>query len=170
MYDSFMVLWAAGTAGLVASLEQSIGPLARRIEPATAALAEQGRTISAIAYTGAIARLQTIAREIARFFGGYDLWLTPTLGHPPPPLGHFDTGTRDLAALFERSRVFVPFTLIANFTGQPAMSVPLHWNGEGLPIGVHFTGRYGDEATLFRLAAQLEAARPWADRLPPGLG
>jgi amidase len=62
---------------------------------------------------------------------------------------------------------FVPFTPIGNITGQPAMSIPLHWNAEGLPIGVHFVGRFGDEATLFRLAAQLEEACPWNKRFPP---
>jgi amidase len=66
-----------------------------------------------------------------------------------------------------RAAVFMPFTPICNLTGQPAMSVPLFWNSDGLPVGTHFIGRFGDEATLFRLAAQLEAARPWASRRPP---
>jgi amidase len=66
-----------------------------------------------------------------------------------------------------RAGAFVPFTPIANITGQPAMSVPLYWNAENLPLGSHFIGRFGDEATLFRLAAQLEAAHPWAHRRPP---
>jgi amidase len=73
-------------------------------------------------------------------------------------------------ALAEQVFDFMPFTPVFNATGQPAMSVPLHWNDEGLPIGIHFVGRYGDEATLFRLAGQLEKARPWFDRTPPVCG
>ncbi len=69
----------------------------------------------------------------------------------------------EIAKVFE----FIPYTPLANITGQPAMSVPLHWNADGLPIGVHFAARHGDEATLFRLAAQLEQARPWAGKRPP---
>jgi Asp-tRNA(Asn)/Glu-tRNA(Gln) amidotransferase A subunit family amidase len=67
----------------------------------------------------------------------------------------------------QRAVQFVPFTPLFNATGQPAMSVPLYWNADGLPIGTHFVGRFGDEATLFRLASQLESARPWQDRRPP---
>ncbi len=96
------------------------------------------------------------------------MWLTPTLAEPPPPLGSFESADDPLYGL-SRSAAFVPFTPIVNATGQPAMSVPLFWNGEGLPIGTHWVGRFGEEATLFRLAAQLEAARPWAARWPPGM-
>jgi amidase len=104
------------------------------------------------------------------FFETYDALLTPTLAEPPVELGVLDMMSQDLAAYTERLWRFTPFTYAFNVTGQPAMSVPLSWNAAGLPIGVHFVGRYGDEATLFRLAAQLEEARPWADRRPPQAG
>jgi amidase len=107
-----------------------------------------------------------VAREIAGFFLKYDLCLTPTLGEPPVPLGTFASPPDDPLRGLRRAEAFVPFTPICNATGQPAMSVPLYWNADGLPVGVHFIGRFGDEATLFRLAAQLESARPWAGRRP----
>ncbi len=119
------------------------------------------------AYLQAIQEIQFISRQVAAFFQTYDLTLTPTLARPPAPLGYFawDGGKRDefLAHLGE----FSGFTAIANGTGQPAMSVPLHWTDDGLPVGMHFMARFGDESTLFRLAGQLERARPWADRRPP---
>ena len=83
------------------------------------------------------------------------------------PLGTFDSPPDNPMQGFTRAAEFVPFTPICNVTGQPAISLPLYWNSEGLPVGTHFVGRFGDEATLFRLAAQLEQARPWADRRPP---
>ena len=110
--------------------------------------------------------MQRISRDIARFFVDHDVWLTPTLGQPPVPLGHFSYPGGDPFELRRKIATFSPFTYISNVTGQPAMSVPLYWNDEGLPIGSHFVGRFGDEATLFRLAAQLETARPWARRIP----
>jgi amidase len=113
--------------------------------------------------------LQSIGRLVARFFVDYDVLLTPTLAQPPVPLGTFNSQPDDPLAGFRRTRDFVPFTPICNATGQPAMSVPLFWNSGDLPIGVQFIGRFGDEATLFRLAAQLEAARPWTDRCPPAI-
>jgi amidase len=106
-------------------------------------------------------------RDIARFFSDHDIWLTPTLGEPPVPLGTFTSPTEDPIVLRRRMRAFDPYTYISNAAGQPAMSVPLYWNRDGLPIGTHFMARFGDEATLFRLAAQLEEARPWAGRRPP---
>ena len=95
-----------------------------------------------------------------------DVWLTPTLAEPPLPLGTFDSPPGDPLRGLVKAKAFVPFTPICNITGQPAMNVPLYWNDEGLPVGTHFVGRFGDEATLFRLAAQLEEALPWKDRWP----
>jgi amidase len=111
--------------------------------------------------------MQQMARGIAHWMQGYDLWLTPTLGEPPLKLGELDPTADNPRAGFDRAAEFVPFTPIQNATGQPAMSVPLYWNEAGLPVGAHFVGRFGDEATLFRLAAQLEEARPWAAKRPP---
>ena len=91
--------------------------------------------------------------------------MTPTLGTAPPPHGHLFADD-DAEVFFDRLMEFIPFTPIFNCTGNPAISLPLHWNADGLPIGVHFGGRMAEEATLFRLAAQLEEARPWRNRHP----
>jgi amidase len=111
--------------------------------------------------------LQSLARDIARFMQKFDLLLTPTLAEPPLPLGWFDQPPENPLRAFDRAVAFLPFTPIANAAGLPAMSVPLYWTADGLPVGTHFIARFGDESTLFRLAAQLEAARPWAGRKPP---
>ena len=86
---------------------------------------------------------------------------------PPVKLGTFDMEERDPAKSFAPIIDYVPFTAMQNATGQPAINLPLHWNKEGLPIGVQFVGRFGDELGLLKLAAQLEKAAPWADRRPP---
>ncbi|MCW5854049.1 MAG: amidase, partial [Anaerolineae bacterium] len=118
-------------------------------------------------YLLAVTALQQAGRQLAQFMQTYDVWLTPTVASPPPPLGYFDSPPDNpLQGLFMAAG-YVPFTPIANFTGVPAISLPLTWNAEGLPVGTQFVGRFGDEATLIRLAAQLEAARPWADKKPP---
>ena len=97
-----------------------------------------------------------------------DVWLTPTLSTPPAPLGAITSTDEEPLRALEAGGATVAYAgVVANITGNPAMSVPLWWNADGLPIGVHFLGRYGDEATLFRLAGQLEEARPWAERRPP---
>ncbi|MEV4899006.1 amidase family protein, partial [Nonomuraea sp. NPDC055795] len=94
------------------------------------------------------------------FQAPYDLWLTPATAAPAPPLGAFATGGLALMG------AFLQFTTLINITGQPAVSIPLYWNAAGIPLGAHFVAPYGDEGMLFRLAAQLEAARPWAARAP----
>src|SRR6185295_12301482 len=98
----------------------------------------------------------------------YDALLMPTLARPPALLGELDGPKEEPLRGFFRAGGYAAFTPVFNVTGQPAMSVPLHWNAAGLPIGVQFAGRFGDEATLLRLAAELERARPWAARVPTG--
>jgi amidase len=166
---AFTVVWSTGAALSIDGNALLTGrtPSQDQFEPLTWALAQQGRSNSASVYLAAVTVLQGLGRSVAQFLTKYDLWLTPTLAEPPVPLGTLDSPADDPLRGFERAKQFTPYTPIASATGQPAMSVPLHWNADGLPIGVQFAGRFGDEATLFWLAAQLEEARPWAHRRPP---
>lgn len=169
MWKSFMAIWAAGVAWSIQNTSLATGrmPAEGELEPGTVALNEIGIRVSASEYLLSVQYLQILARHIAEFMKNYDLLLTPTLGSPPLKLGSFASAPEDPMAGMRVATEFVPFTPICNATGQPAMSVPLYWNDAGLPVGTHFMGRYGDEATLFRLASQLEQARPWAHRRPP---
>ncbi len=163
LFYAFSVLWSAG----IGSTIKALGATRDQVEPLTWALKEMSDQYGAADYVLAIQTLQSVSREIARFFQGYDVLLTPTLAEPPLPLGSFDSPPDNPMHGFYRSGTFACFTPLCNMTGQPAMSVPLFWNDDNLPVGSHFIGRFGDEATLFRLAAQLEEARPWARRRPP---
>jgi amidase len=167
--ECFVSIWTTGVAWTVDTAAKLTGrPIsAETVEPLTLALAEAGRQRSGADYLAAVHGLQMIARTIATFMTDWDVLLTPVVAEPPPPLGTFDAMPDNPFAGFIRAGEYVPFTPIANATGQPAMSVPLSWTATGLPVGAHFVGRFGDEATLFRLAAQLEGARPWAGRRPP---
>jgi amidase len=133
--------------------------------PLTQYLRERGRATAAPDFIFAQAYMQFVVRIAVATLGTYDAILTPTLATPPVPVGYFDEV--DPAENFERQKRFTPFTAIYNTSGLPAVSVPLHWTAEGLPIGVMLAGRMGDEATLISLSAQLEDARPWRDRHPP---
>jgi amidase len=134
-------------------------------EPFVWALSERGRGFGAADYLLAMQDVQLQVRAFSAYFVPHDLWLTTTLGQPPVPLGTL-VYRDDPFELRRRTAAFSPFTYLANASGQPAMSLPLHWTDDGLPVGLHFVGRYGDEATMLRLAGQLEKARPWADRRP----
>lgn len=127
---------------------------------------EQGKKLSALMLTDANSAFQNAAFTMAQFMTRFDVVLSPTLAKPPIKLGELNNAAVDAPALRKQMTAFSPFTSIANATGQPAMSVPLHWSASGMPVGVMFMGRYGDEGTLFRLAAQLEQAQPWANRRP----
>lgn len=137
------------------------------LEPITLAFFGYGQQTSGMDFARANNTMQSAAVTVAQFMSDYDLILSPTLAAPPLELGKINLSPDvDFAQWGQRIAIFSPFTQLANMTGQPSMSVPLATSASGLPMGVMFTGRYGDEALLFRLAAQLERAAPWAGRRP----
>ncbi len=157
------------TVSMARTLEDAANMLGHEVtendvEPATWAMYQHGRTISSIAYSRSIANMHQIGLAMAKWQEAYDVILSPTLAKPPVKLGVLSLD--DPARYGKEISEFSPFTALYNVTGQPSMSVPLHWTADGLPVGVMFSARFGDEATLFRLAAQLEKAKPWAQRKP----
>lgn len=166
--EAWTTLYQAWLANALYDIEETrdapIDP--EEVEPFTWSMYRVGQTISSAEYLRALAAIQSIAREVGGFFNDFDVWLTPVLATLPPKIGTFDPPAEDPIAVHYIARAFTPICPISNVTGQPSMSVPIHWNADGFPIGSHFVGRYGDEATLFRLAGQLENARPWAERRP----
>jgi Asp-tRNA(Asn)/Glu-tRNA(Gln) amidotransferase A subunit family amidase len=141
---------------------------AELLEPITLAFAEYGKTFSGMDMARANVMMQSAAITVARFMERFDVILSPTLAAPPLELGRINLSPGvGMDVWGQRAAVFSPFAQMANWTGQPAMSVPLATSAEGLPMGAMFTGRYGEEALLFRLAGQLERAAPWAGRRAP---
>ena len=152
------------TMRLIAHLDERDSGLPA-FEPFTIALAERSSRRSQADLQNAEASLQAIAHQTGEFLTNHDAFLTPVLGSPPVPLGTFDQ-TLPWDELIEMVYRYVAFTPLGNFTGLPAMSVPLHWTPDGLPVGSHVLGRFGSEEVLLSLAAQLERAEPWFDRRP----
>jgi amidase len=159
----FETVWAVAAHGVPVEPARE-----RELQPLTQWWRQQGAAVSGPQFLRALQTMQSAARAAVRAHAGYDAVLTPTLAQPPRPVGWF-TGAGDPAVDFARQKAFTPFTAVYNVTGQPALSLPLHWSAEGLPIGVQLVGRPGAEATLLALGAQLEQARPWADRRPPAV-
>lgn len=168
---NFVVRWTSGVATGLAFWSmrtgKQIGP--EDVEPLTWALAEQGRAHSASDYLLAIGYAQFVARAVADWWVDYDLLLSPTMGVPPAELGTIGNGAddEDPTAPLERAVPYAAFTAAFNATGQPAISLPLHWNDEGLPIGVQLAAPLGREDVLLQVGSQLEQAQPWADRRAP---
>jgi amidase len=135
------------------------------LRPLTRYLRSRGNGVTAAELVLAQAYLQNTIRAAWKTMDGFDALLSPTLASPPAPVGYFEEVPPP--ENFERQKAFTPYTAVYNVTGQPAVSVPLHWNADGLPIGVMLAGRLGGEGTLISLSAQLEEARPWAGRKPP---
>jgi len=167
--EAFLTIWTAGAAALIDLLQLTTGRQATHdlFEPLTWALYERGRQIPASAYQRAVSLIQIASRQIAAFFETYHAWYTPTLEKPPLPLGTLDGRETDVDKAFAPIVEYTSYTPIFNATGQPAISLPLYWTPRGLPVGIQIAGRFGDEGLLFRLAAQLERAKPWSERKPP---
>lgn len=187
LVQAYFTIIAAGTAMAVQHAADFANkrPSARDFEAPTWLLKLLGDKLTAAEYALAMHAIHVAHRKVAPFFEKYDVFLTPTAALPPVPIGTFTLrGAKKavltaLAAAPARPLLLrakdvlaksaldaTPNTQLFNLTGQPAMSLPLHWSAGGLPIGTQWVGRFGDEATLYRLAAELEAAQPWADRRP----
>lgn len=155
----FETLWYA-----MATLAPVPADREERLRPLTRYLRAKGNEVRAPELIFAQAYLQLTVRAAWKTLNEYDAVLSPTLASPPVPVGHFEEV--EPPENFERQKRFTPYTAIYNVTGQPAVSVPLHWTADGLPVGVMLAGRMGAEGTLLSLSAQLEQARPWRDRRP----
>jgi amidase len=169
LFDNFTLMLAVSIAASLRDLarlkDRPVTP--NDVEPLVWQLAQRGETISGGEYLAAVQDLQALSRDVARFHEEVDVLLTPTLGIPHMPIGAFVTNSDDDPIQTRRRMwAYAPFTQLQNVTGQPAISLPLHWTPEGLPVGVQAVSRLGEEATLFGLAGQLEAAAPWAHRWP----
>jgi len=188
--ESYAALIAADIAAELRLAPTLVGHEARAedVELATWVLAKMGEAQSAAEVTAALWTMQGFSRQWLAWSAGFDVLLTPTVGVPPLPIGAYKMTTMQRqglklltslpagALLSQRPKVIEafepvfessPYTMIANVTGQPSMSLPLHWTEDGLPMGMLFTSKVGDEATLFRLAAQIEQALPWRARIAP---
>ncbi|MDA1100779.1 MAG: amidase [Proteobacteria bacterium] len=166
---AFAFAWTAFASWAILGWAErfQLTPTEDQFEPNTWRMFQNGERRSAGAYLRMMQDIQQVARQVAGFFETHDLTLTPTIARPPAPLGYFawNGGNRD--EFLQHIGEYSGFTSIANGTGQPAMSVPLHWTADNLPVGLHFMARFGAEDTLFRLAGQLEQACPWSHRRPP---
>jgi len=167
--EAFGTAYVAGFPWILGYWIRKMGrePEPDEIEPRTRGFWERGRNVPTVAYLLALEEVQRITRKLAAFFQRYDVWMTPTLGGPPVPLGVMPGTEDDPMRGDEHMATFLMFDgELANLTGNPAMSVPLFTDSDGLPIGMSFLAAFGDEATLFRIAGQLEQASPWTDRRP----
>jgi amidase len=169
LIETFLTRWYAGQTEtlhqLGTLLGREMGP--DDVEPLTWAMAEEGKRRHSGEYLAAVSKHQEIGRMLGIWFdAGHDLLLTPTMGELPPPLGSFDDSGPDPLQTIHRGETMACFTALINATGNPAISLPLHWNPDGLPIGVQLIAPLGREDLLLRVASQLEAAHSWAGRFP----
>jgi amidase len=165
--------WTGWVAGAVEMTRLLLGrePSAEKLEATSWACYQHGlKKVSGLDVLSSLAVFNQVNRAVGAFMQGYDVLLTPTLHAPPVQLGYYNANDKTLDAKGWIDKLFYGFAMFTglfNVTGQPAISLPLHQSKAGLPIGLHFVGRFGDESTLLRLAGQLEKAKPWIDRKPP---
>jgi len=168
LIEPFNVLWGAGIAAGVRFGATVTGrqPTPELVESLTWAYYQRGITASAADVLGSVANLQSYARSLVAFMTQFDMLLTPALGQRPLFIGELNTDAADPIAEFNKAIVFSPFTATFNLTGQPAMALPLYQGTDGLPLAVQLVGQPLGEGALLGLATQIEAAHPWAERLP----
>jgi amidase len=165
----FSVVYAANAGRLLDALGEFVGRTLGEadVDPLNWMMAQMGRGLSAPQYLATVDWIQGFTRRLATWWAsGFDLLLTPTLPEPPPPLGTFTPDKENPVLAGLRAGMFACFTLPYNMSGQPAISLPLHWTAEGLPVGVQLVAGYGGEDLLLALATELEEARPWSARRP----
>ncbi len=163
LYKAQGIVAAANAAASLRALVARVGrePNEDELEPLTWDGMRKGEQLTGERVMRAWGSLRVLCRGLLQLFEEVDVFLTPVMGTPPPEIGHIDPVKLEPRELRRRQARLFPFTPPCNFTGQPAMSVPLAESAAGLPLGMQFAARYADEATLFRLAAQLEEAKPW---------
>lgn len=169
LQQKFMALWATQLAMAARGFGETIGRelTSDDIEPVNWALIEGARHVGAVDYAVAEAAMYAFRREVQQWWAdGWDLLLTPTVAEPPPLLIEFDNDPQNPTAPMRRGAQFASFTPPFNMSGQPAVSLPLHRNADGLPIGVQLVAGYGREDVLIRVAAQLESTHPWSSHRP----
>ncbi|WHY74529.1 amidase [Fictibacillus enclensis] len=166
-------IWTAHVAHMVNGVAKALNrvPSEENLETASFACYQYGQAITAPQLLEATDIMAAVTRSVGRFFTEYDILLSPTTAQPPLPLGELNQNALGINAEQWTEQIFTyaPFTNLFNTTGQPAISLPLAWSSNGLPIGMQFGGRFADESTLINLASQLEQARPWKDKRPPAL-
>jgi amidase len=163
---------AASNANFAAGMRRLIERVGHEPEPdeleyLSWASLRAGRNVTGEAVMWGLQELRMLNRRTLAFFEDIDVYLCPVMTAPPPPIGYLDPGAVRARELNQRQGRLFPYTAPFNFSGQPSLSLPLAWSAAGLPIGMMFTAKYADEATLFRLAAQLEEEQPWKDKRPP---
>lgn len=184
----FLLTWFAHLAWEVQDVKRMTGAGDESFERDTLIMAALGRATSSVDYVDAVQRRHEHTRKLSNFFESYDLLLTPTMATPPPKVGEFDLPialqrasdvliktrtarmlryTKIIDDMVDKNLGWVPYTQLANITGRPAISLPLHWTADGVPLGVQFVAPLDGEPQLIRLAAQLEVAQPWAGLTAP---
>jgi amidase len=168
----FSPIWASGLTMIIDFIANAAGktPTREQFEGLTWGFYQFGKTITAAQYQLCWGNLQRLSRQIAAWQQPYDAWITPVLATPPMKIGTLNLEETDLAKAWAPIANYAPFTALQNFTGQPAMSLPLARSKSGLPIGLQFVGRFGEEHLLLQLAAQIEQAEPWNKTRPPVYG
>jgi amidase len=167
--QSMLAIWAVSNAFSAQTIAGELGRqlTTEELEITTWELIEHATDLSVTDLINARARMQTAAWEIGAFFRTFDLWLTPTLAQPPPPLGELNRSEGSADGWWAYDLEFNPWNPIANITGFPAASLPLYWAPDGLPIGTLLTAPFAAEERLLQVCSQLEAVSPWQGRIPP---